>query len=74
MSYSPASWVLESVVMHDSQNGAAKLNETDRNDSSPNTHCCRRASRIYEKLSYIAEGPRDAPCQLKPCETWHKCS
>jgi len=26
------------------------------------------------RSSAIAEGPRDAPCQLKPCEMSHKCS
>ena len=26
------------------------------------------------RSSAIAEGPRDAPCQLKPCKMSHKCS
>jgi len=29
---------------------------------------------VVNKKSAIAEGPRDAPCQLKPCEMSHKCS
>ena len=28
----------------------------------------------WTRSSAVAEGPRDAPCQLKPCEMSHKCS